>query len=321
MVFSKRCFVPVLGLSLLAAIGCDDDDKFTPPDAARPVDAATTPDMAQGTEVRPPDGPATDAPVADSGLTDTVSGDAGDASGSDAPPAPPPDRDIAVVRLLPTGARDTTFGSNGVAIIDLAPAAGTVRDDVYGLTVDGMGRPVVFASRKGDGTRTDQDRAVVRLTAAGALDTSFGTMGQTLLSIGALGDNARHGIVQMDGKIVASGYTNQPTGVGNQTANAVVLTRLLDTGMPDTTFGASGIVNANPFRSPDGVMLAGMTEAYAIARQCDRQLHHHRVRPQRGPAVHRAGGSGGQPLERHQRSAGHHLRHGRRPAGGRRRGR
>jgi uncharacterized delta-60 repeat protein len=37
--------------------------------------------------------------------------------------------------------------------------------------------------------------------------------------------------------------------------------------MPDTTFGASGIVNANPFKSPDGVTIAGMTEAYAITRQ------------------------------------------------------
>ena len=73
--------------------------------------------------------------------------------------------------------------------------------------------------------------------------------------------------MQADGKIVMAGYTNQPTGVGNQTANAVVLLRLLDTGMPDTTFGASGIVNANPFKSPDGVTLAGMTEAYGIARQ------------------------------------------------------
>ena len=190
----------------------------------------------------------------------------GDAA--DAPPAPPPDRDVAVVRLLPTGARDTTFGTNGVAIVDLAAAAGTVRDDLYGLTVDAMGRTLLFGSRKGDGTRTDQDRVVARLTAAGALDTGFGTMGQTLLSIGTLNDNPRHGLVQAaDGKIVMSGYTNQPTGVGNQTANAVVLLRLLDTGMPDTTFGASGIVNANPFKSPDGVMLAGMTEAYAIARQ------------------------------------------------------
>ena len=131
-----------------------------------------------------------------------------------------------------------------------------------------MGRPILFASRKGEGTRTDQDRAVVRLTAAGALDTSFGTMGQHLLTIGALGDNPRNGLVQAaDGKIVMAGYTNQPTGVGNQTANAVVLLRLLDTGMPDTTFGASGIVNANPFKSPDGVTIAGMTEAYGITRQ------------------------------------------------------
>jgi uncharacterized delta-60 repeat protein len=257
--FTKRRFAAVLGLGLLAPLGCDDDNQATPrSDAA--VDAAVTMDMAPGSEVRPPDtAPGTDStPGTDSGPTD--------ASG-DAPPAPPPDRDVAVVRLLPTGALDTTFGSNGIAIIDLAAPAGSVRDDLYGLTVDAMGRPVLFGSRKGDGTRTDQDRVVARLTAAGALDTSFGSMGQHLLTIGTLNDNPRHGLVQPDNKIVMAGYTNQPTGVGNQTANAVVLLRLLDTGMPDTTFGANGIVNANPFKSPDGVMLAGMTEAYGITRQ------------------------------------------------------
>jgi uncharacterized delta-60 repeat protein len=255
----QRRFVALLGLGLLAPLGCDDDDKFTVVKADAAVDAASTMDAAPGTEVRPPDSaPGTDA-TDTGGTTDTGTGDA--------PPAPPPDRDVAVVRLLPTGARDPSFGTNGVAIIDLAPAAGTVRDDVYGLTVDAMGRPILFASRKGDGTRTDQDRAVVRLTAAGALDTSFGTMGQHLLTIGTLGDNPRNGLVQADGKIVMAGYTNQPTGVGNQTANQVVLLRLLDTGMPDTTFGAGGIVNANPFKSPDGITIAGMTEAYGITQQ------------------------------------------------------
>ena len=257
--FTKRRFAALLGLGLLAPLGCDDDDEVTAVRRRRRCrrDDGHGPghgSSAAGHRARHRQ----HAPAPTAAPTD--------ASG-DAPPAPPPDRDVAVVRLLPTGALDTNFGTNGVAIIDLAAPAGSVRDDLYGLTVDAMGRPVLFGSRKGDGTRTDQDRVVARLTAAGALDTSFGSMGQHLLTIGTLNDNPRHGLVQPDGKIVMAGYTNQPTGVGNQTANAVVLLRLLDTGMPDTTFGASGIVNANPFKSPDGVMLAGMTEAYGITRQ------------------------------------------------------
>ena len=36
----------------------------------------------------------------------------------------------------------------------------------------------------------------------------------------------RNGIVEPDGKIVTSGYYSQPTGVGTQTANRIVLARL-----------------------------------------------------------------------------------------------
>ena len=266
---SLRLAAALLGLCLAGAAACDDDEDLPRVDAAGGsggrdggVDSGVDTGGSGGSDAAPIDS-ASDT-VTEAGNRD--GGDAGDAGG-DTAPAAVVDRDIAVVRLLATGAPDTSFGTNGVAIVDLGGIAGTVRDDLYGLTVDKMNRPVLFGSKKGDGMRTDQDRAVARLTAAGQLDTSFGTMGVNSLNIGTLGDNPRHGLVQADGKIVASGYTNQPTGVGIQTANAVVLLRLLDTGMPDTTFGASGVVNFNPFRSPDGIMLAGMTEAYSIVQQ------------------------------------------------------
>ena len=70
------------------------------------------------------------------------------------------------------------------------------------------------------------DRVVVRLSANGAVDATFGTMGFHTLNIANLSDSARNGIVQTDGKIVSVGYTSQPTGVGTQTANRIVLARL-----------------------------------------------------------------------------------------------
>ena len=113
-----------------------------------------------------------------------------------------------------------------------------------------------------------------------------------------MSDNTRHGFVQSDGKIVTSGYFSQPTGVGAQTANRIVLARLHGGSAPatggsggaggvgggggttgtggaaapapgtlDTTFGASGIVSSNPFASTDPLMQWGTAEAYGIARQ------------------------------------------------------
>jgi uncharacterized delta-60 repeat protein len=88
------------------------------------------------------------------------------------------------------------------------------------------------------------------------------------LNIANLNDNARNGQVLPDGKILAAGYTSQPTGVGTQAANSVVLLRLNSDGTPDTTFGVGGVENHNPF-VPDEpfTTLWGFVEAYAARSQ------------------------------------------------------
>jgi uncharacterized delta-60 repeat protein len=113
------------------------------------------------------------------------------------------------------------------------------------------------------------------------------------LNVGNLSDSARNGIVQPDGKVISVGYTSQPTGVGTQTANRILIARLNGGDAPatggaggaggaggtggsaatpapgtyDITFGVGGIVNSNPFSSTDPLMMWGMAEAYGIARQ------------------------------------------------------
>lgn len=177
------------------------------------------------------------------------------------------DTDIVVARFNADGTLDTTFGTNGVQRIDLGPGSGNTRDSLWNVAKDPSDRPILFGSRKAEGaTRVDSDRVVVRLTANGPIDTTFATMGVHTLNIGNLGDNARAGFVQVDGKIVASGYTNQPTGVGTQTANRPVILRLNDNGTPDTTFGAMGIVNYSPFMSTSPTTQWGFAEAYGAAQ-------------------------------------------------------
>lgn len=190
---------------------------------------------------------------------------AGGAGGGGGGTAPSPDTDIVVARFNADGTIDTTFGTAGVVRLDLGAGAGNVRDALWSVATDATDRLVLFGSRKAEGaTRVDSDRVVVRLSADGAIDATFATMGIHTLNIANLGDNARAGFVQADGKIVASGYTNQPTGVGTQTANRPVVLRLNDNGTADATFGAGGIVNYNPFMSGSPTVPWGMAEAYGI---------------------------------------------------------
>jgi uncharacterized delta-60 repeat protein len=261
-------------LALVAVTACDDDDA--PPaqvmDAARET-GTQQPDAGDAGRADTPqnldtaDAPRADAADVGSDGARDGGADGGADGGSDTAPPPPADNDMAVVRFNANGTLDTTFGTNGIARVDLGVGAGTTRDSLYSVARDATNRIVLFGSKKAD-SRTDSDRVVVRLTTAGVVDTTFGTMGVNTLNIGNLGDNARAGLVQAaDGKIVSSGYTNQPTGAGTQSANKIVLLRLLDTGMPDNTFGVAGVVNALPFPPDPTTGLFGMVEAYAVGRQ------------------------------------------------------
>jgi uncharacterized delta-60 repeat protein len=210
--------------------------------------------------------PSNDAGV-DAGGTET---DAGSDAGTDAGVVQR-DLDVAVVKLTRAGALDTTFGTGGKAIVDFGQATGGARDTAYGFDVDAMGRVVLFGSTRSQ-TATDVDRYVARLTTAGALDVTFGTGGVVRLDLGGTSDAARHGAVQADGKILASGYTSLPTGAtqsdgGMQSANSIVLQRLDATGAPDVTFGTGGLVKLNPFPPAGTATLWGMCEAYAAVQQ------------------------------------------------------
>jgi uncharacterized delta-60 repeat protein len=184
---------------------------------------------------------------------------------ADAAPSTATPIDIRLFRLDATGARDATFGTEGVTVLN--PGNG-INELAWGLDVDASNRIYVFghgtATNAADAAtpRTDQDRYVWRLNADGTLDTTFGTGGFHTFDIPngtatlALNDNSRFGRVLSDGSIVASGYTN----VAGR--NQVVLVKLLGTGAPDTSFSGDGIVRLAPFAT-------GMAEAYGVALQSD----------------------------------------------------
>jgi uncharacterized delta-60 repeat protein len=168
------------------------------------------------------------------------------------------DTDIAVARFDTTGQLDQTFGANGIVRLDLS--TGTVSgtafqgDTAWGLTLLSGDDLLVVGGKVADGPgRTDIDYAVMKLTATGAVDRSFGTNGLVTLDIGTGNDSPRTAIVQPDEKIVVSGHTS------NAGVVTTVLFRLLPDGQFDSSFGRAQ-------RSPRR-LLPFIAEAYDVALQ------------------------------------------------------
>lgn len=82
------------------------------------------------------------------------------------------DRDMGVVRLLPDGALDESFDSDGKVLIAF-DYGGNLEDRATGVRIDAKGRIVVSGTATRDGTG-NTDLAVARLTANGATDFKFG---------------------------------------------------------------------------------------------------------------------------------------------------
>ncbi len=175
--------------------------------------------------------------------------------------ADPRDRDIAVVRFNANGSVDTTFGTNGVSILDLSDGevlgTGYIADSQWGLAVYPDDRLIISGAQKRAGA-TDTDYAIVRLTPSGARDTTFGTNGVATVDIANINASQRNPAILADGSVLSGGYITQ-----NGIVTPAVF-KLTTAGVLDTTFGVNGIFSqAVP-------MGAVATEVYAVAAQGSR---------------------------------------------------
>lgn len=166
------------------------------------------------------------------------------------------DTDVALARFDPDGRLDPTFGTAGVVRLDLSTgvAEGTAyrSDTSWGLTKLADEKLLVVAAQIGPGAgRTDLDFAVVRLTADGVKDTTFGSGGVAVVNAGPnVTDTPRSAIELAGGKVLVSGYAS----IGGVVQT--ILFRLTPAGALDPTFGTDGIsVRA---------MLGNVAEAYAV---------------------------------------------------------
>lgn len=139
--------------------------------------------------------------------------------------------DFALARYHADGNLDSTFGSQGLALTPF----GTGHDFASSLAIQHDGR-IVVAGRANNGT--NDDFALSRHEAGGALDSSFGVGGKMIVGFGATSGELATGVaLQSDGKIVVAGYCDKGT-----VQKDFALARLLPGGSPDTSFGTGGKV-------------------------------------------------------------------------------
>lgn len=157
------------------------------------------------------------------------------------------DFDFALARYLPDGSRDTTFGSGGQVVTDLA---GGSDDSGHSVTVQSDGKIVVAGS---SGTAGNYDFALVRYNADGSLDTTFGNGGKVITPVGSSDDFGWSVAVQSDGKLLVSGDTRTSSGYD------FALVRFLGTTQPEIAVEQQGGINLT-----DGISTVNFGDALKI---------------------------------------------------------
>jgi uncharacterized delta-60 repeat protein len=143
--------------------------------------------------------------------------------------------DFAVARYNANGTLDTSFGNNGKVVTALGTGGATA----YAMAVQPDGQ-IILAGVTSGGNLT-----LVRYTANGALDTTFGSGGKLLTSItiDAVRPEHEHVVavsVQTDGRIVVAADVNAPSGPD------FMLARFNANGSTDTSFGGgTGMVTTD----------------------------------------------------------------------------
>jgi uncharacterized delta-60 repeat protein len=154
------------------------------------------------------------------------------------------DNDFVAVRLAASGVLDGTYGANGVVTVDLKSATGVASTDTAGgMALTSSGQAVLGGYRANGGENT---YGVARLTAAGALDTTFDGDGYSTPSFVPAGANSElaFGVaVQTDGRVLIAGsVTSAPAA-----KSSAIIARFKTNGALDDTFGigASGFFSGH----------------------------------------------------------------------------
>jgi uncharacterized delta-60 repeat protein len=168
------------------------------------------------------------------------------------------DLDAAVLKLTAGGVPDASFGGgDGLVTSDFDKGPGFSIAGGYGIGVDSQGR--VLLSGQTTPAAADAKGTVVRFTATGALDTSWGTgapaPGIVWLPLAQMARASGVVISSGDRVVISGSGTADPDGAGPYgPSNAPSIARLTASGTLDPTFGSGGVtvtsigVYANGYR-------------------------------------------------------------------------
>jgi uncharacterized delta-60 repeat protein len=141
---------------------------------------------------------------------------------------------LALVRLLPSGSPDSTFGTAGLVQVPLGDFGAIV--SALALQADGKIVAAGSAHIPGSPAGDRGDFALIRLLTNGSLDPTFGDAGVVTTNIGGT-DQALGIALLADGHVLAGGNTGKVTDYA--------LVRYNADGSLDATFGVGGKVTTN----------------------------------------------------------------------------
>lgn len=142
---------------------------------------------------------------------------------------------FALARYTANGTLDSTFGSGGTVTTPI----GSSSDIASAVVLQSDGK-IVAVGYSAKGNFSDYDFALARYTAAGALDSTFGTGGIVTTPIGSADDHAWGAAIQSDGKIVVAGQS-----FTSPSESDAVVARYTSDGDLDSAFGTGGIVTTD----------------------------------------------------------------------------
>jgi uncharacterized delta-60 repeat protein len=151
-----------------------------------------------------------------------------------------------VVRLLPTGAFDTSFGKGGIAKgTGLVYDINTNSDNAFnGIRLQSNGS-IVAVGHATTATSATYSALIERFTSAGVVDTTFGTGGRIIDNYLNIQAEYNQAALLSNGNIVAVGYSAENC----QFCNETVVAQYNSAGKPVTTFGSGGKATFMPSSS------------------------------------------------------------------------
>lgn len=141
---------------------------------------------------------------------------------------------FAIMRFMPTGALDTSFGTSGRVNTSFSS-----QDQAREIGIDSMNRIVAGGIVTSAACTKDWDFGVARYTQNGVLDTSFSGDGKVSTDVNGRNNNAFGLDIQADDKIL----------IGGESAGYFAMVRYNVNGTADNTFGpgflGAGVVTTN----------------------------------------------------------------------------